>query len=236
MNYKNEIVCKSCGTKNFDFEYICKNCKAFLRERIVNIDLGETLLRLIDSPSETFSKIKFSEHKNYIFFLLFFISIRFLILSRFFSVPFVYEPIKLNLFILLGISFLITATLFVIISFLLQKIISFLKVKARFMDIFAVMIYSFIPNLFALLILFPIELVFYGEYLFSNNPYPFQIKESIFYFLLSLETFCILWSVFLFYVGLKLFTNSRLFSVISSILVWIVITLTLYLQSKIFLI
>lgn len=234
MNYKNEIVCKSCGKKNFDFEYICKNCKAFLRERIVNIDLGETLLRIIDSPSETFSKIKLSEHKNYIFFLLFFISIRFLILSRFFSVPSVYEPININLFLLLGISFLIAVTLFVIIAFSLQKIISFLKVKVRFWDIFAVMIYSFIPNLFALFILFPIELVFYGEYLFSNNPYPFQIKESIFYFLLSIETLCVLWSIFLFYVGVKEFKNSRIFSLISSIIVWIVITLALYLQSKIF--
>ncbi|WP_337865567.1 Yip1 family protein [Ignavibacterium sp.] len=236
MNYKNEIVCKNCGTKNFDFEYICKNCKAFLRNRIVNIDLGETLLRLIDSPSETFLKIKFSEHKNYIFFLLFFISIRFLILSRFFSVPFVFEPIKLNLPLLVIISFLITLIFFVIISLSIQKILLLLKVKARFRDILAVMTYSFLPNLFALFILFPIEMVFYGEYLFSNNPYPFQIKESIFYFLLSLETLCVFWSVFLFYVGIKEFTYSRIFSLIFSIIVWIVITLTLYWQSKIFLI
>lgn len=236
MKYNNEIICKTCGSGNFDYDFKCKNCKSFLRERIVNIDLGETLLRIIDSPSETLAKIKYSEHKNYILFLIFFLSIRFLIISRFISVPFVNDQIGLNFSILLILSLLITVSLFLILSFLLQKIFLSVKIKTRFRDILAVMIYSLLPNLFALFILFPVELVFYGEYLFSNNPYPFQIKESIFYFLLFLESLTILWSVFLTYVGIKEFAKSKIFSSIISILVWIVISGVLFLQSKIFLI
>jgi hypothetical protein len=236
LSYKNEIICNNCGSRNPEFEYKCSNCKAFLRDRIVNIDLGETLVRIIDSPSETLRKIKFSEHKNYIFFLLFFLSIRFLILSRFFSVPFVYETIRLNTFLLILISFGITIILFLFLSFLLQKIISLLNIKVRFKDILAVIIYSSLPNLFALFILFPVELVFYGEYLFSNNPYPFQIKESVFYFLLVIETLTIFWSIFLAYTGIKEFVKAKLFSFIISVLTWFIISLVLFLQSKIFLI
>lgn len=236
MSNKNEIICNNCGSRNPEYEYKCSNCKAFLRDRIVNIDLGETLVRIIDSPAETFRKIKFSEHKNYILFLLFFLSIRFLIISRFISVPFVYETIRLNIFLLILISFGITIILFLFLSFLLQKIILFLNIKVKLKDILAVIIYSSLPNLFALLILFPIELVFYGQYLFSNNPYPYQIKESVFYFLLVIETFTILWSLFLAYVGIKEFAKAKLFSFILSVLMWFVISLVLFLQSKLFLI
>ena len=236
MSYKNDIICNNCGSRNPEYEFKCGNCKAFLRDRIVNIDLGETLIRIIDSPTETFRKIKFSEHKNYIFFLLFFLSIRFLIISRFISVPFVYETIKLNTFLLILISFGITIILFLFLSFLLQKIFLLLSIRARFKDILAVIIYSSMPNLFALFILFPIELVFYGEYLFSNNPYPYQIKESVFYFLLVIEALTMVWSIFLAYAGIKEFAKEKLFSLTISMLLWFAISLVLSLQSKLFLI
>ncbi|MGQ9798699.1 MAG: YIP1 family protein [Ignavibacterium sp.] len=236
MSYKNEIICYNCGSRNAEYEYKCSNCKAFLRDRIVNIDLGETILRIIDSPAETFRKIKFSEHKNYIFFLLFFLSIRFLIISRFISVPFVYETIKLNTLLLILISFGITIILFLLLSFLLQKIFLLLSIKTRFKDILAVIIYSLLPNLLALLILFPTELVFYGEYLFSNNPYPYQIKESVFYFILVIEALTLVWSIFLVYIGIKEFVKVKLFSFTISVLLWLAISLVLFLQSKLFLI
>lgn len=236
MSYKNEIICNNCGSQNPEYEYKCRNCKSFLRDRIVNIDLGETIIRIIDIPSETLRKIKFSEHKNYIFFLLFFLSLRFLIISRFISVPFVYETIKLNTILLILISFGITIILFLFLSFLLQKIFLLLRIRARFKDILTVIIYSLLPNIFALFILFPIELVFYGVYLFSNNPYPYQIKESVFYFLLAIESFTIVWSIFLAYIGIKEFVKAKLFSFIISVLLWLSILLVLFFQSKLFLI
>lgn len=236
MNYKNEISCPNCGEYNFDYEIKCKNCKSFIRERIVNLDLGETLIRLIDSPTEAFHRIKFSEHKNYLIVLLIFLSIRFLIISRFISVPFTENSTNLSVLILWVISFIITISLLTIVSFVLQKIFLVNKVNARFKDILSVVVYSFVPNVFALIILFPIELVFYGEFIFANNPYPYQIKESIFYFLLTLEALTIIWSVFLMTIGLKEFLRARIFSFVITIIVWILISVVLFLQSKIFLI
>lgn len=236
MNFKNEISCPNCGSYNFDYDYKCQNCKAFLRERIINIDLGETLLRLIDSPSETFLKIKLAEHKNYVFFLLSFLALRFLIISRFISVPSSSNNTNYNLFLVILLSLITTYLLVLLLSYLIKKIASLIKIKVRFKDILAVLAYSFIPNLLALIVLFPVELVFYGEYLFSNNPYPYQIKESVFYFLLTLEILTILWSIFLLNIGLDIFLKSRLLSLIFSVIIWLLISNILYLQSKIFLI
>lgn len=236
MNFKNEISCPNCGSYNFDYDYKCQNCKAFLRERIINIDLGETLLRLIDSPSETFLKIKLAEHKNYVLFLLSFLALRFLIISRFISVPSSSNNTNYNLFLVILLSLITTYLLVLLLSYLIKKIASLIKIKVRFKDILAVLAYSFIPNLLALIVLFPVELVFYGEYLFSNNPYPYQIKESVFYFLLTLEILTILWSIFLLNIGLDIFFKSRLLSLIFSVIIWLLISNILYLQSKIFLI
>lgn len=236
MNYKNQIACPNCGEYNFDFETNCKNCKFFLRERIVNLDLGESLIRIIDNPTETFRKIKLAEHKNYAVVLLIFLSIRFLILSRFLSVPFTDNSSNLNIITLAGISLAITITLITLLSFFLQKIFLVNKVKARFNDILSVVVYSFVPNVLGLIILFPIELVFYGEFIFSNNPYPYQIKENVFYFLLTLEALTIIWSLFLMTIGIKEFLKSKLYSFGLSLVLWLIISGVLFLQSKIFLI
>lgn len=233
MKYKNEITCPSCGSLNFDYDYKCFSCKSFLREKIVNIDLGETLLRLIDSPSEIFHKIKLAEHKNYLLLILIFLSFRFLILSRFISVPLTQKSVETDIFILVIVSLINTFSLFVLLAFISQKALDLNKVKGRFKDILSVLTYSFVPNVFALLILFPIELVFYGEYLFSNNPYPYQIKESVFYLLFGLEILMMIWSVFLLMTGLNEFLKSRFLSILYSIIIWFTILTALYLQSDI---
>lgn len=236
MNFKNQISCPHCGNLNFDYDFKCNNCKSFVRDRIVNIDLGEILLSLIDNPSESFHKIKLAEHKNYVIIIALLLSIRFLIISRFISVPFTTNEVHFNLFLLVGISIMFLFFLLILLSALLKKMFSQIKIRTRYKDIFAILTYSFVPNLLALVILFPIELVFYGEYLFSNNPYPYQIKESIFYFLLVLEILTILWSVFLLAIGMNEFLKSRFLSFTFSAVIWILIFILLFLQSKIFLI
>jgi hypothetical protein len=48
-----------------------------------------------------------------------------------------------------------------------------------------------------LVVLFPIELIIFGDYIFSLNPSPFVIKELIAYTLFTVESLLILWSIFL---------------------------------------
>lgn len=230
------IRCNHCNTENDYYDITCKNCKAYIRERIVNIDLGETLLRLIDSPSEAFRKIILSEHKNYIYFLLFFLSVRFAIISRFMSVPYISGYTNIQNLLALATFLIFTLIIIYLLSFLIKSFQNFSGKNIRLKDIQAVLIYSFTPQIFALIILFPIELILYGEYLFSSNPYPFQIKESVFYLLFTLEIFSIIWSNLLFFIGLKLFFNSNFKSLSISVLSFILLTVSLFLMSKIYII
>jgi uncharacterized protein with PQ loop repeat len=101
----------------------------------------------------------------------------------------------------LQISFLIvlgiTLIYFIIYSYLHKSLSKSYEVNIRIKDTFALIIYSQIPFLFGLFILFPLELVILGDYLFSMNPTPFIIKGSIAYFFISIEIGLVIWNIFL---------------------------------------
>lgn len=234
MNKLASIRCNQCNAENDYYEISCKNCKAFIREKIVNIDLGDTLLRLIDSPTEAFRKIVLSEHKNYIYFLILLVSIRFAIISRFMSVPFISDYTRLNNFQALAVFLIFSVVLFYLLAFLIKRIFNFSGKNIRLKDILALLVYSMIPQTFALIILFPIELILYGEYLFSSNPYPFQIKASVFYFLFTLEIFSIIWSILLLFIGLKLFFDTNFKTIIMSFVISSLLIISLFIMSKIY--
>ena len=82
---KNFIECKTCHSENPTYGLICTNCKAYLRERIFNIDLWHTVSLLIESPGKAYNLIIQSEHKNFIFFISYIVSLKLLIDSMFFS-------------------------------------------------------------------------------------------------------------------------------------------------------
>jgi len=81
----NRITCSNCSDENPLYAYTCKNCNSFIRERVFNIDLWNVIGLLIESPKKAFEQIVFSEHKNFISFLLIFIAVKLLINTRFIS-------------------------------------------------------------------------------------------------------------------------------------------------------
>lgn len=175
MNKINVIVCPNCKSDNPYFKLNCSVCDYFLRDKIPNINLGEIILLLIESPKTAFEKIILSENKNYVFALFIFLAVRFLILSRFISVPSLTQNSDFN-YLLTFIFFLTSSAIVIIIlsylnNLMIKKIVTYTRIK----DVFSVIIYSFLPSVIALFLLFPIELAVYGKYLFSNNPYPYSI-------------------------------------------------------------
>ncbi len=195
---KNTTVCKSCGTENPFYSTTCQNCKAYLRERIANIDLGFILARLIDSPLTAFRQIILSEHKNFLSFIILLSSFKFFIDSRFASLALNKSEGSWNIFILNFIIIAGTITLFVFGFSLILKILNkSFGLETRIKDYFAIIEYSFIPQIFALLILLPIEFIVFGGNLFSNNPSPFVLKNTVAFLLLIFEGLIILWSIFL---------------------------------------
>jgi hypothetical protein len=214
---KNSISCPNCNSDNPFYNSICSGCKFYLRDRIVNLDLWTVISSLIESPTKAFRTIIFSEHKNFILFILFFVSIKYLINARFISMVSVGE---FQSTIGLQISYLIVLSImliyFIIFSYIHKSLSKKSEFSIRLRDTFALIIYSQIPFLFGLFILFPLELVILGDYLFSMNPTPFIIKGSITYFFFAIELGLVLWNIFLVFKAFLTQSQQTLFAMASA--------------------
>ena len=231
---KNSIVCNNCKTENPFYKLICENCKSYIRDRVYNIDLGNVIARLIDSPTAGFRTIIFSEHKNFLVFLILLSTLKFEIDSIFISLFFKKDVITLSNFATgYLVLVLILAAVFLLFSYLVTILNKRIGYESRVKDNYSIYFYSFLPHIFALIILFPLELVMFGEYLFSINPSPFALKEFIAYTLLILEILIILWSLFLTIMANYTQTKNILYSVIISIIFQSLLFFILYSYPKI---
>ena len=231
---KNSIKCPSCSAENPPYVYICKNCKAFLRERIYNIDLWKVIGMLIENPKKAFRLIVYSEHKNFIFFIIFFVAAKFLINARFLSMISLGEFVPTT-GIVLSYVFILLATIvyLLLFSFLTTVINRNLNISTRLRDNFSVLVYSLLPNIFGVIFLTIIELAMFGGYLFSVNPTPFVIKGFIAYMFAGAEVLFILWTIFLTFVAMRVQTNSILSGIIYTIVFYVCLYAILYLASMI---
>ena len=231
---KNSIVCNNCKTENPFYKLICENCKSYIRDRVYNIDLGNVIARLIDSPTAGFRTIIFSEHKNFLVFLILLSTLKFEIDSIFISLFFKKDVITLSNFATgYLVLVLILAAVFLLFSYLVTILNKRIGYESRVKDNYSIYFYSFLPHIFAIIILFPLELVMFGEYLFSINPSPFALKEFIAYTLLILEILIILWSLFLTIMANYTQTKNILYSVIISIIFQSLLFFILYSYPKI---
>ena len=226
--------CKKCNHINPAYKNICTECKSYLRERVVNIDLWNTIQLIIEDPAQAFKQIIFAEHKNFIFFIIFFIAIKNLLITRFLSVPALGANGVTTSFIF-SLVLIILITIFLGASFTLLQIIIYNKkdIKLRFQDLYAVNVYSFIPYLFGLVFIFPVELIVLGGDIFSNNPYSFEIKPLITYILIGCEFVTIIWSFFLILKSILTISRNRIYSIIMTSAYFFFWVAALYLSSKI---
>jgi hypothetical protein len=230
---QNTITCPHCKSENPFYKSICSQCNSFMRERIVNLDLWKTLGMLVENPSEAFKMIVFSEHKNFIIFIILFAVAKLLIDARFLSMLTlgVFQStvgIWVSYLIILPIIFILISSL----SFLFKFISKSNKIENRTKDYFALMSFIIVPYVFGLLILFPFELIIFGDYLFSLNPTPFVIKELFAYLFLALEILIILWSIFLSMKAFFVQTNNKSLSFSYAFVFNFLIGVVLYFSSK----
>ena len=204
---KNSVMCPNCNTENPFYNSNCSKCRNYLRDRIYNLDLWSILSLLIESPSEAFKRIIFAEHKNFILFILLFVTIKYLINTRFVSM------VTIGKF---------ESTVEIFLSYLI------VHSSVRFKDTVALIIYSQIPFLFGLIILFTLELIIFGDYLFSTNPSPFIIKSTLAYLFSGLEVGIILWSFYLLFKAFCVQTFQKLFSLFASLTFFALLCLLIY--------
>lgn len=215
---KYELICKNCNQVNYTFEVNCSKCNSILRNKVVNIDFWNIITRLIEKPFDAFLYIIQSENKNYIFIISLMASIKMIILNYFISNYF-FETTRLTF-----TDFTISFIIFLVICFLHASIIKFIlkqrKIKSRIKDTFTNAIYAFIPMMFTLIIIFPLEAAIFGEYLFSKNPSPFTINKTFAYLFSILEISSVLWVFILFIVSNYIYSSKKLFSLIYSLIIF----------------
>lgn len=230
---KNEVICKSCGAANPFHQLVCLNCKTYLRERVYNLDLWKILGNLIESPTNAFSKIIYSEQKNFIIFIIILASLKFYLNTFFFflanpSNNLIASHFSKNYPIILGVTIIVIF----VFSLIVKLTLNIFGNKCRLKDVNSLLIFSLVPNVFALAILFPIEIIFFGGYLFSNNPSPFIIKEITAYIMLSLEILIVLWTIFLSIIAMFTLTRNKFYSISVGLFYILAVYFSQYLLSQ----
>lgn len=226
---KNTVKCKNCEHENAMFRLNCTECNNYLRARVWNIDLWHNIRLLIESPTKGFQDIIWSEHKNFVVFIIIIAAIKLMIDSFFLNmtaenITFLRYSFFMDYLLVLA-EFIIFLVLFSLSVWYVNKL---LLVETRIKDVFAVITYSFIPSIFALFSLFLVEIIIFGGYLFSVNPSPLIIKPVIAYTLLGVEIFVLLWSTFLLAFGFYTQTKLKIYSIVSSVIFFTLLLLILY--------
>lgn len=230
---KNETTCRSCNTINAAYRLNCTNCNAYLRDRVVNIDLWHTFSKLTSEPADGFKLIRNSEHKNFILLIFMLAVMKLMQNTMFLSLAYYLEPnITRNFFLNFVIIAVIFSVLIVGSSFLLKFIAKIKGTSLRFLDNLAIILYSFFPYAGAFIILLPLEYVIFGEYLFTRNPSWFVLNTAFAWLFTLIEAAFFIWSSFLLISGLRSQTNNKLFSVIFGLVFIFITYLTYFVVSK----
>lgn len=232
---KNLVKCKNCQTENSFYALTCSNCKAYLRDRVYNIDFWSILILFFDSPSAAFKKIIYAEHKNFIFLILFLSSVQLFVLSIFIQIYFTKNTSLLDK-PFEGLLYFIIIFLALTLAFalLVTYTNTLLGLSTRIKDNFATLIYSMLPLLAGIIIVFPVELIVYGKYLFAVNPGPFQLKESLAYMLLAIEALIAVLCFVLYGFANYVQSKSIIYSVLLDILFFVVMFGYLYFFGVVF--
>ena len=196
------IKCTVCLAENDEFAITCEKCKAFLQNRVPNLDLFNMGWNVLESPRQAFRTITIAEHKNYALFLfsLFGVSMAFtgfwyFRLGTRFVTLIDLIPAALGSGVILGL--LASA----IITGIYYGFAKLLGGTASFRTSMGVIGYSLTPISLSLFFVLPIELLTFGMYLFTSNPHPYTMKPASYIVLLGFDAIVSIWSIVLATVG-----------------------------------
>ena len=225
------LKCTVCLAENDEFATTCIQCKAFLQDRVPNLNLFETSWQVIEAPSKAFRKIALAEHKNYVLFLfsllgvsLAFTAFWYLRLGTRFESLLDLIPAAVGIGVVLG---LVSAFVVTVVYHVLAKTMGGMM---GFRGSLGVLAYSMTPVAFSLVLILPIELLTFGMYLFTGNPNPYVMKPVSYVLLLGFDALLAVWTLALVVAGTNV--GHRL-SILRSLIV-VVVTLGLFMGGMFF--
>jgi hypothetical protein len=196
------IKCTVCLAENDDFALTCPSCKAFLQNRIPNLDLFDTGWRALESPRTAFRTITLADHKNYalLLFTLFGISLSFTGFSYFrLGIQFASLLDLMPAAVGVGIVFGLVASVFITVVY--YAFARLFGGASGFRGSLGVLGYCLTPIALSLFIVLPIKLLTFGMFLFTSNPHPYAIKPVSYLLLVGFDIMVFLWSIVLAVLG-----------------------------------
>lgn len=196
------IACPVCRTDNDNYATVCTHCKAFLQNRIPNLNLFETAWKVIESPRAAFHDITIAEHKNYSIFIfsLFGVTLAF--------TNFWYLRIGDRFQSLLDLiiwAIIIGTGAGLLLAFFMTAVyhagVRLMGGKSGFRSSMGLLSYSLVPVVFTLVFILPVELLTFGMYMFTSNPHPFTIKPVSYVALVGFDVVVSLWTLVLAVLG-----------------------------------
>jgi hypothetical protein len=196
------IICSICQTQNDQFATICTKCGGYLQNRVYNLDLFDTVWKIIEDPKTAFRLIMTAEHKNYVIFLYTLIGITVAFAGEWcFELGGRFENILLLIFWTLVVGLPLGVVLCPIVSFFHFVLSIIFKGKASFGASAGITSYASAPIILSLIFILPIELMTFGIYFFTFNPNPMAIKPVSYILLIGFDSAMILWSFLLTVIG-----------------------------------
>lgn len=198
------VQCPTCAFENDEFATICSKCRAFLQNKVPNLNFFDTSWGILESPFKTFKIIGIADHKNYSAFLfcgfgiaVSFAAAWFLKIGVFFDTLMDLIPFTFGAGVILGGIF---ALLLSVVHHGMTKVMG---AETRIRQSYGVLAYSFVPILLSLILVLPIELLTFGMYMFTSNPHPAVIKPVSYYVLLGCDILLAAWTVVLVFKGTR---------------------------------
>lgn len=215
---KNTIQCPECKSKNTFYNLTCQNCKIYLREKVVNIDLAHTLWQIIETPIKAFRNIIFAENKNFLLVLILFIAIKFSLSSITFCNAFIKRNFYGEELFPLLLSLFLAILLLLVFPFIIITTNKIFHFRSKYKDMLATFVFAHSPFLFGLLILTIVEYALFGKSFFTFEPSPFCVKKTVAYVIFSLEGILFLLSFINSIVAFYAHTTRKVYSVIMGFL------------------
>jgi hypothetical protein len=190
--------CPICRTENDEFATVCQKCGSFLRNRVPNLNLFETLWGILESPRKTFETIVIAEHKNFslLLFTLFGISMMFTAFWFYrLGIYFSSLPELLMAACALGTGWGILVS--PIIAFFFHRVAQRGGRRGTFRTGYAILAYATTPVVLSLVFILPVELLTFGMYFFTHNPHPYVIKPLSYVLLLAFDGIAGVWALWL---------------------------------------
>jgi hypothetical protein len=198
------IQCSVCGAENGDLEVVCGSCRSYLQAKIDTLDLFATAWGLIESPVRTMRRVALARRKNYV-----------ILLSALGGVALVLAVLWLKtlgpalgglegvLVTSLAVGLLLGPAVAVGGTLLGRLVLKMQGVRATFRNLYAVLAYALVPVVLSLVLVFPVELALFGQYLFDQNPPPMSLNPAAYVLLLGMDGVCAVWATLLLVIGIR---------------------------------